>query len=792
MTMRKMLALLTALMATLTVAAQETKPIIIPGKGKINVENLRKVDLNMDISQLNICELRALRNSFAAKQGYLFNSSELRQLFNTTSWYDELAWKRALEEEKMAPVKYTAKETAFINKLKAREDELRKRNFTSSTGIVNLDNLVNPFQLEVFPTEMKTHLSKYGFGIVEADNEQIFQVYEKNDYCMFPNFVTTDLYLQLFHLYFDTMMRKVEEGKLSDVMQNMCQKLHKHMNTLASSASNATMRECAQWNTAYFAVAHQLISGKALSVPANYAEMAKDEVEKSINAKDAYSQFLGYQDVKFAYGLFKPRGHYTRSEQCKKYFRAMMWLQTVPFGTDDRFKLRCAALIADALRSNADLKKAYDSVFEPITYLMGAPDNITIIQVGDVLKEQGVTVAQLMKDGKLMDNFRNRIDVIAEKQTRIRPKFERTSHNKINFMPQRYQPDAEVLLEMADYDNMETKRDVPMGLDVMAAMGSYAAERILINELKQDKQWEGFIPNLNKVKAVMNATDWNVCIANQWLSTLNTLNTFDDARLPYFMKVPQWNKKNLNATLASWAELKHDAILYAKQPMAAECGDGSLPAPTVTGFVEPNTGFWRKAIQLIDNTRGVFSKYNLLTDDITSITEDIKDEAEFFLNASLKELDGKRLTNEEYDHIRYIGATFENLSLELIKEPNQSLMGWYDVQGADKSIAVVADVYTANGDNNPEPSILFEAVGPADEMYVVVEVDGYLYLMRGGVFSYREFKQPVDQPRLTDEEWQEKLKTYPNTGKPSWMKEIIIPINTKPVPNETVFYGTGC
>jgi len=155
MTMRKMLALLTALMATLTVAAQETKPIIIPGKGKINVENLRKVDLNMDISQLNICELRALRNSFAAKQGYLFNSSELRQLFNTTSWYDELAWKRALEEEKMAPVKYTAKETAFINKLKAREDELRKRNFTSSTGIVNLDNLVNPFQLEVFPTEIK-------------------------------------------------------------------------------------------------------------------------------------------------------------------------------------------------------------------------------------------------------------------------------------------------------------------------------------------------------------------------------------------------------------------------------------------------------------------------------------------------------------------------------------------------------------------------------------------------------------------------------------------------------------
>ena len=50
----------------------------------------------------------------------------------------------------------------------------------------------------------------------------------------------------------------------------------------------------------------------------------------------------------------------------------------------------------------------------------------------------------------------------------------------------------------------------------------------------------------------------------------------------------------------------------------------------------------------------------------------------------------------------------------------------------------------------------------------------------------------MDDPRLTDEEWQEKLKTYPNTGKPSWMDEIIMPLKTKPAANETVYYGTGC
>ena len=128
----------------------------------------------------------------------------------------------------------------------------------------------------------------------------------------------------------------------------------------------------------------------------------------------------------------------------------------------------------------------------------------------------------------------------------------------------------------------------------------------------------------------------------------------------------------------------------------------------------------------------------------------------------------------------------------MLREPDQYLQGWYDVQGADKSIAVVADVYTANGATNPEKSILYEAVGPAHEIYVVVEVDGHLRLMRGGVFSYREFKRPIDEPRMTDEEWQEKLKSYPNTGKPSWMEEITIPGDNKPADNETVFYGSGC
>ena len=83
-------------------------------------------------------------------------------------------------------------------------------------------------------------------------------------------------------------------------------------------------------------------------------------------------------------------------------------------------------------------------------------------------------------------------------------------------------------------------------------------------------------------------------------------------------------------------------------------------------------------------------------------------------------------------------------------------------------------------------------MGQADEIYVIVEVQGYLYLMRGGVFSYRELTRPYGEQRMNDEEWQKKLETDPRLGVPSWMEEITVPLEEAPVDNEEVFYSSGC
>ena len=786
---------------------EEKTPLILHGAGKINVEKLKgKIDTQMDLSKLNLAELRAIRNAFAARQGYPFKDATLRALYNTTTWYNDALWDVSEKEEttgkKFSP-RYTKEQLAFTERIRAREAELRKLNFkpADSKDVVNMDNLINPFQLKEFDSKLYNMLGRNGFAIVPAEHNQLFHVYEKNDYADFPSFVTTDLYLQLFHLYFDCVLRDVEEKHLDSLMMVFSSQMEAEMKTLTSS-QDAEVKAAAEFGQAWFAVASWLFShdkapasAATLNVPEAYKKMVMEEITKAIDAENGYSDMLEYfpPEEMFGYSLFRPRGHYTRSKVCSRYFRGMMWLQTAHFGTNKPSKMKQIALIANVFNQQPKLRVIYNKVSEPITYLMGTPDNVTLIQVANQIKEMGLPIEQLLSSRKEMANLTKDIEEIAKRQMRIELKKTRGSKYVVDIMPQRYQPDAEALIATTDQDSPVSLRPCPKGLDWMAVMGLPGAERILIDELKETQRWTGFPKALTTARKKAATTQWEACVANQWMYTLQSLG--DTAQsLPYFMQSPQWQKKNLNTALASWAELKHDAILYAKQPMLAECGDGGPEPPVVKGYVEPNVKFWEKAIALVTRMDKVLTTYGLQTEKAKAVYERIKEMAEFCRDISKKELNGGKITDEEYNQIEIIGSTVENISLELVSEDNEMLQGWSDVVSTDKKVAVVADVFTASGENVAidNKCVLYEGVGPAYEIYVVVEIDGSLYLTRGAVLSYREFTRLLSDPRMTDEEWQEELKKSPTGGTPSWMNEIIAPVKGMSADDEETFYSSGC
>ena len=787
--MRKIIPLVFAAMLLVGCATKDqTAPV-----STLDVESLRdSVDLDMDITGLSLSDLRILENVFLAQKGYPFEDAYIRSVYGSTTWYDSLMWEFDQNEQHFvdAPynenmsyresyynsikpefIAYTDEQRAFVNRVRQREDELRKLNFKSEKegDKVNILNIVNPALLKDPDQQLWDYLGRNGFAIVPAQHQQLFHVYEQNDYHEFPAFVTTDLFLQLYHLYFDCMLREVEQEKFIPLLDEFCKEARNKLSTENDDPAE-------QWLSTYFTVANALLDGCPLTTD----ETAQTEYKKVMESEDAPSEFLGYTDVLFNYSLFRPRGHYTRNEALGRYFRTMMWLQTVPFQTDKEEDMKKALMLAQLIGHNTKLTKLYKQLTEPMTYLMGQPDDVSILQVWQ-LHQQEPDFKKLCK----------KIDEIAEKQTRIRPKFLRTSRNKVCLMPQRYQPDAEVLQEMVDYDSETTKRKAPKGLDVFAAMGVSAAEKILVDELNEPNRWGKYTTNLKRMKKRMNEIKWSENASTQWMSALKTI-ADKPQHAPYFMLTPEWDKKSLNAMLGSWTELKHDAILYAKQPMGAECGGAGPPDPIVKGYVEPNIQFWQKAIDLLKENKKILTTHDLLTEKIANANQQLIEQAEFLLAMSKKELKGEVLKDVEYDQLEYIGAKFENMSLDLLRDSEHEFWSWEAIQGPDRKVALVADVYTANADNNPDKSILYEAIGDADEIYVVVEIGGYLWLTRGAVFSYREFDRPIDEQRMNDEEWQQYLEHHPRWGVPEWMNPIIVPLNQAPIDNESVFYSSGC
>ena len=79
--------------------------------------------------------------------------------------------------------------------------------------------------------------------------------------------------------------------------------------------------------------------------------------------------------------------------------------------------------------------------------------------------------------------------------------------------------------------------------------------------------------NLAAVRAVMDQqtpSAWDSNIYMSWLACLRELSApTTDPKYPEAMRTRAWAMKTLNTQLASWTQLRHDTILYAKQSYTA-------------------------------------------------------------------------------------------------------------------------------------------------------------------------------------------------------------------------------
>jgi len=758
---------------------------------------LDSIDLNMNIDSLSVQDLRLLRNSVYAQYGYLFMEADLRSYFSVNmKGYDSLMYARWEENygeniPKVAPLKLTPEETAFVQRVDERIALLQQNNFVQNGDyrLANVKNIVNLFQFKDISPEFLQKLSENNMLMTQSANTQLFNIYEENDYRQVPNFITTDLMLQAFHIYFSYTLKYLETKKLIPIVQNLCQLIYSNSMNYAKNSTDENLRQIAEYNAVFYAIPYSILSGKTPEIPAKYKIMFNDELNKIKNQEDKESEFLDFK-AGFPYSQFKPRGHYTRSETLKKYFSAMQWLQLAPYCRDKSEQLVSAIFVA-ALLNEKNGMKSYRAVYEPIEFLIGESDNLSIMDIANFLKNNAINNPSVALQPENLDKVNAMLLELTKTRNRIRPKLELSCRDKINFMPARYLVDNEIIQELVD-TTRNAKRAYPKGLDVFAAFGAKPAMDILVNTYKEPQNWADYLPNMKKLqKKFANYDQWNVSVYNKWIESLLAMQKTDKS-YPDFMKLPAWDRKNLNTSLGSWAELKHDAILYAEQPMAAECGGGDEPPPPVcVGYVEPNINFWNKLNELISLTVKMLKNNNLMTENLAARSNQLKEYSDFLSNISKKEINKQKLTDSEYNTIAKMGASIEYFTLSII-DPDKYFDSWSLVEGPDKSIAVVADIYTRNLLSCNKNGILHEAVGKANNIYVVVDIAGNLYLTKGATFSYYEFVQPLNT-RLTDEEWQKMLDGKDGVPPyPVWMNDIILKTKDDPKVDERVFYSSGC
>ncbi len=666
--------------------------------------------------------------------------------------------------------------------------------------VPSLDQVINPDVIAWLDEAQRTALEENGFVVTPNGYEQIYQIYENAQESGTPVLVTTDLVLHSFHILYDYSLRLAEiEHFIADLQALNTAMLESAQADYTSTSGPA--QEAAWQNLAYFAVAVKLLTPDA-DVPAPVRDAVQDELalieaHGGFSASPIFNHYRQDSGPSYLedYSQYVPRGHYTRNEDFERYFRAMMWYGRMPFHLavpdepaaalrETRSALLIVRALYNAQAGGEPALQVWDRIYEPTVFFVGAADDLTPYDYAAVANQVygGLPDPIALADEAKLDEFISAAQklrppaIVGGMVTDQQDAVEATMG--LRFMGQRFIPDSYMFQQLV-YDEVSLYRGTgqpftmspsqagpirgfPRGLDIQAVLGSVRALEILAAE--GDTDYDGYAGQLAELQeefATLPDEQWTENLYWNWLYTLSPLLESKGEGYPAFMRSSAWTDKDLHTWLGSWSELRHDTILYAKQSYAIMAA--AAPGPAVEppqGYVEPQPEVYARLAALTAQMQAGLGERDLLNDEMAQKLDRMEALLLELEAISEKELRGTGLSDDEYETIRFIGDTLESLTTF-----SQEIEGEITSE-ADERMALIADVHT---DTNTG-QVLEEGVGDAFPIYAIVLVEGKQQVALGGVFSYYEFKQPLDS-RLTDEAWQE---MSPLPDRPAWTESFIV------------------
>jgi hypothetical protein len=575
-------------------------------------------------------------------------------------------------------------------------------------------------------------------------------------------FITSDLYLHAFHLIFDRMLQDMEQVKIYPRASSMAANLAKAAEEefKIHGSLSPLLKEALLHNLMYFTVAARLFDPKFVSSETISADV--NAFVKSIqNASGPIPSLmhqvpLGKED----FTQYKVRGHYEKNETLRRYFRGVMWFGQHSFLLSDKSRTISAILIPGLVKKANEMENV-DRLNGLFSYLVGQEDNYTLSGYRKVNKEVFGTETPTAKD--LSVDLEGKLDVFQKAATRLLPAPKivsmQTGLNKtpeerlrmtagFKFLGQRFTWDAYIFNQLTSpsVGTNENPRNLPSALDAMMLIGSQAARSLQQKEQKEH-HWVNYDEQIAKVqREVDGQLEKRSTFYDDWLYSLSTLFPPLRSRQLFSLSEP-WPYKSLNASVASWTELKHDTILYSKQSYA-EAGEGAefeIPpyqAPDPKGYLEPNPLFFNQIVKLAEGIVTRLKASDFITEEYLDKWEQFKGLAQRAGQIAEKEVKGESITREDYQWIREVGNAW-NRGLLLPRDAGDI------IETKDLQMALIADVAT----DAVFGRVLEVGTGVPQRMVVVCkDAYGGTRLTVGYVYSWYEFSS---DKRWTDTEWKE-------------------------------------
>ncbi|MCD6577896.1 DUF3160 domain-containing protein [bacterium] len=581
---------------------------------------------------------------------------------------------------------------------------------------------------------------KSGIYIKEDSIGDIESFYKSLRSKNIPIYISADAMAHVYHILFDYSLAKFEEETIIPTLEKLLKSLIKKFSN--EKYSDYSIKGKALL-LSYLKVSYTVLTDENISLNVN----EKKEVE-FINKHEGFAKSVIFQ-YKEDYSQYVSRGHYTKSEALKRYFKAMMYMGRMTFlaklkSMDESVlneQTAAALILTYTIKDNNELGIYWSSIFNPISKLIGFSDDLVLSDYALLFKEidglniHKLKIAQLKKAREIIAEMRppkiysGLGDLDVKNSNEANKKLAETIG--MRFFGQRFVFDSFIFSKMVfpyigEFDGKgkpmtgRPKRFFPNPLDILNVFNmDYAKELLDENQGSKYNGYDKQIENLKKYMSTYSEKKWNETVYNKWIKSLVYLYNSKD-NIPH-------KKRIIRTILGSWTELRHDTILYVKQSYTMKV-TAFRPRPKpkknqLMGYPEDNMKFWRSFDELCDMTASFYRNDYQLYDKFQKLGS--------IAQRMSSILEKKNISEKDMDYFYKFPDTIKSVLS--------------NVDTRSKNSYLVADVHT---DANSK-SVLEVGVYGFSHMFIVPK-DYPNYIFVGPIFNYTHF---ISKERLTDEKF---------------------------------------